>query len=200
MSDEMMSGVEPTGPEGTVAPLPAAPAGGGGARKIVLIVVGVVVLLGILAAVAFVALGALSLFSSSTSTTTQLPPITAGTPAASSTVSPTASGTLAPIPVVTDRDIFTPRNPFEVIVPSIPATSSSSSNSDTSGTLTLTDIVTENGVRKAVVRLNGTSYKLAKGATVDSSSWSIVEVNKDNIVALYGDVRVTISLGQGSSK
>jgi hypothetical protein len=163
--------------------------------------VGVVVLLGVLAAVAIVALGALGagLLSSSTGAT-QLPPITSGTPAASSTASPNTSAALLPIPTVSDRDIFTPRNPFEIIVPSIPETSSAGSSHEASDTLTLTDIVTENGVRKAVVRLNGVSYTLAAGATVDSSSWSIVEVKKSSIVALYGDVRVTISLGQGSSK
>jgi len=200
VSDEMMSGVEPTGPEGTVAPLPAAPVKSGGVSKIVLIIVGAVVLLGVLAAVAFFALGFLGTsLLSSVGTTAQLN-TTPGGAVASSTVSANTSAAALPIPVVTDRDVFTPRNPFEVITPSVPETEAASSSSDASGTLILSDIVTENGVRKAVVRLNGTTYTLAAGATVGTSSWSIVEVNTSNIVALYGDVRVTISLGQGSSK
>ena len=118
------------------------------------------------------------------------------------TTSNPATAPLLPVPSIDDRDVFTPRNPFVVIPPitiAVPSSDDSGLNNGTdtaaADTLTLKDIVTVDGVRKAVVKLNGTTYTLAAGETVGTSSWSIQEVNTTNIVALYGDVSVTISLG-----
>lgn len=193
-----MSSAETTEPEQLLPPLPAAAPKSGGIPKVVLIVLGIIVFLGILGAAAYFILTSIA-----GPTGTPAPTVTTtGGPVSTpvTTATPVATGTPAPIPTVTDRDIYTPRNPFEVITPTPEETETTSASNETSGTLYLRDIVTENGVRKAVVRLNGVTYTLAAGSTVDSSPWKIDTVSSSGIVALYGDERVTISLGQGTSK
>ena len=198
MSDDMKtSGEEMFAPEGEVAPAPAAPIVKRGAisRNALLIVAGI-----ILAAVTVgLVVYALSLATPVAPVATVVVPVT--TPG-TGTGSTTPSAPLVPVPNIDNRDVFTPRNPFIVIPPitiaaPVTDTSDTSNTTDTAdaGTLTLTDIVTVDGVRKAVVKLDGVTYTLAAGQDVGTSSWKIVEVNSTNIVALYGDDQVTISLG-----
>jgi hypothetical protein len=187
-------------PIGEVAPAPAAPIIRRGAvsRNALLIVAGVIILA--------VAVG-LVWYAMTLANSSPVAPITTvvlpSTPTGGGTGSTTTT-TAPPVVAIDNRDVFTPRNPFTVIPPieiAVPVTDTSdnSGNNTTetadTTTLTLRDIVTVDGVRKAVVRLAGVNYTLAAGETVGSSQWSIVEVNTNNIVALYGDVRVTISLG-----
>jgi hypothetical protein len=212
VSDDMMkSGEEPIVPEGTVAPLPAPPLikPGMARRNVLLIVAGVIVLVALVGFVYFAIQTANNVATPGTSGGVPVA-VTPGTPGAPGTTpSTTSTANLAPVPDVTNRDIFTPRNPFAPIKPvSIaPVVKETASSSDTtthtannSDTLTLEDIVTENGVRKAVVTLNGTTYTLAAGETVGSSNWSIVEVNTSDIVARFGDITITLLIGQGSTQ
>ena len=201
MSDEMKtSGEGEFAPIGEVAPAPAAPIIRRGAvsRNALLIVAGVIILAVTVGLIWY----AMTLGNSSPVapiTTVVLPSVPTGGGTGSTTTT-----TAPPVVAIDNRDVFTPRNPFTVIPPieiAVPVTDTSD-NSDNNTTetadtttLTLRDIVTVDGVRKAVVRLAGVNYTLAAGETVGSSQWSIVEVNTNNIVALYGDVRVTISLG-----
>jgi hypothetical protein len=203
-----MNGGEPTGPEGTVAPAPVAPPNTEGASRVLLIVLGIIAFVLVLGAVVYFALGALGVSLLNSAITGTPATVTPGITSVPTTASAAAStATVLPIPDVSDADVFTPRDPFVPIVPEVEASTSTSSSSssssastDTSGTLILQDIVTENGVRKAVVRLDGVTYTLAAGKQVGSSSWSIVTVNSSSVVVLYGDEQVTITLGQGSSK
>jgi hypothetical protein len=187
-------------PIGEVAPAPAAPIIKRGAvsRNALLIVAGVIILAVTVGLIWY----AMSLANNSPVapiTTVVLPP----TPAGGGSTGSTTTAAPGPIVSIDNRDVFTPRNPFTVILPieiAVPesdTSDNSDNNTETADTTTLTlrDIVTVDGVRKAVVRLAGVTYTLAAGETVGSSQWSIVEVNTNNIVALYGDVRVTISLG-----
>ena len=198
MSDDMkMSGEEMFAPEGEVAPAPAAPTIKRGtiSRNALLVVAGLILAAVTVGLIAY----ALSLATPAAPVATVVVPVT--TPG-TGTGSTTPTAPLPPVPSIDNRDVFTPRNPFIVIPPitiAVPPTDTSGTNKTTdtanAGTLTLTDIVTVDGVRKAVVKLNGVTYTLAAGQDVGTSNWSIVEVNATNVVALYGDEQVTISLG-----
>jgi hypothetical protein len=216
VSDDMnMSGEEPIVPEGTVAPLPAPPLiKPGMARRNILLIIASVIVLVVL--IGFVVAG----FLIAGSTTANLPgnaPVTVvpGGPTTGSTGttgSATPTGAIPPVPPVSNDDAFSPRNPFSPIPPiaivsattvddsTNTSSTAGNNNDDNTNTLTLQDIVTENSVLKAVVKLNGHTYTLAAGEQVGSSNWSISEVHSDYIVALFGDVSVTLHLGQGSSK
>jgi hypothetical protein len=126
----------------------------------------------------------------------------------------TASETAVAVAVVANADVYESRDPFEPLLdvlepasPSGTATSSSESSSttstasgETSGTLTLVAIVTEDGVRKAQLTLDGTKYTVAAGGRVGTTPWQVLEVGSDFAVMLYGDERITLYVGQGVSK
>ena len=202
MADDMkMSGEEMFAPEGEVAPAPAPPILKRGmiSRNALLIVAGVILAAVTVGLIAY----ALSLATPAAPVAPVVVPVTnPGTGTGTGIGSTTPTTPLLPVPSIDNRDVFTPRNPFIVIPPitiAVPSTGTSGTNNTTdtadAGTLMLSNIVTVGGVRKAVVKLNGVTYTLAAGEHVGSSNWSIVEVNTTNIVALYGDDQVTISLG-----
>lgn len=131
------------------------------------------------------------------------------------------SESVVTVAVVTNADIYTSRDPFQPLIKEPAPTSSASASTTTSststsattsststssasttasGTLTLVAVVTENGVRKAQLTLDGNTYTLAAGEQVGSSPWQVVEVGSDYAVMLYGDERVTLQVGQGISK
>lgn len=64
-------------------------------------------------------------------------------------------------------------------------------------TLYLIDIVTEDGVRKAVLLWNDVRYTLPAGGTIPQSPWLVVEVRDDSVLMLYGDTTITLYVGQG---
>ena len=203
----------------TIAPAPASTKTGffsSTAGRVLLVVGGVVVLLVICGVVAELVLGAAltgvtsSLFGSAAgqAATTQQPAGGSGTSVAGTAA---ALATMPAVPDVGDRDVFLPRDPFTVIKPptvavsstsastsTSTATTSTASSSDTS--LVLVDIVSDNGVAKAVFKYKGVEYTVGKGGTVDSSSWQVVSVGTSSVVMLYGDDRVTLYRGEGISK
>jgi hypothetical protein len=144
--------------------------------------------------------------------------LSGGTPAAPTTTVPgstpstataspssTVTETIPAVASVDDRDVFVPRDPFKPIpAPLIPtetvSTSGGSSSTTVDEALVLNDIVTEDGVRKAVLTLAGTQYTVAAGEVVGTSPWKVIAVNKSSVVLLFGDDRVTLSLGQGITK
>lgn len=65
------------------------------------------------------------------------------------------------------------------------------------GTLYLIDIVTEDGIRKAVLLWNDVRYTLPAGGTIPKSPWLVVEVGDGSVVMLYGDTPITLYVGQG---
>lgn len=197
MSDEMMNSSAPApfnaGPQ-TV--LPPAPRPRNTAAAVLIGAAGLVVLAAIAGIVAYVLLS---------STVSQVPaagPVVSGTPGSAVETS-TATGTVTPVPDTDNADVFTPRNPFKVIEPvkiaSADDDDDNGSNDDTSTALTLTDITTANGEDVCVVKLGGVSYTVGEGDQVGDSDWQVVQINDSNVVFLYGDDRITISLGQGTS-
>jgi hypothetical protein len=143
----------------------------------------------------------------------QTPPVTpvTGPSGASGDSSQTALEATRP-PELPMDDTFTFRNVFAPTVkPPVKKTtttsSSSSSSSDTSSssdvpknTLLLKSIVTSNGKKVAILYWNGTDYKCHAGDTVDSSPWKVLTIYSDSVLMLYGDSRVTLTVGQGFSK
>jgi hypothetical protein len=165
---------------------------------------------GILLFVVVVVAGAFlffSLLNSSAPSTAPAPGPVVPAPAASS-----AEATRPPdLPLdetFTFRNVFAPsvKAPVAVTV----STSSSSSESAGSGessvtnvpanTLVLESIVTESGRKVASLFWNGTTYKLHNGDRVDDSPWQVVTIYSDSVLMLFGDSRVTLTVGQGFSK
>lgn len=203
MSDDTeLNGTEPTAP--VAAPVAAASKASGdflstSAGKIVLIVGAVLVLLVIAGVVGWFVLGPASVGTTTTSGTSTTVVPAPGTPS----TAPSSTVATLPVAAITSRDVFTPRNPFTVIKPAVIATSTSSTDSNAldPDDVVLTDIVTEDSVRKAVIAYGGHTYTLAAGELIPGSTdWKVLAVHAGDAVLLFGDVSVTLTPGQGSSK
>jgi hypothetical protein len=206
--DNELNGTQPTAPE--AAPFAAAPkASSDGflsttAGRVALIVGAIVVLLVLAGIVGWFVLGPSSLGGSTG--TPGSPTIVVSTPP---TVTPSvpASSTVATLPVapITSRDVFTPRNPFTVIKPATIATATSDTNGN-SGELDptevfLTDITGSSPNYKAVIAYGGHTYTLSAGDLIPGTTdWKILSVHAGSAVVLFGDVSVTLTPGQGTSK
>jgi hypothetical protein len=183
---------------------PAGPAAGGGffstaVGRAVLIGGAVIILLAIVGVVVFSVLGA-SLFGTGTPTSTQNVPT--GVPTASTPASSAVASTSVPaVPAITNRDVFTPRDPFlPIAAPTLSSSGVTSESGDNDDALTLSDIVTNNGVRQAVFHYENHTYTVGNGDTVDSSSWKVIKVNSSSVVMEFGDQQVTFSPGEGITK
>ncbi len=110
--------------------------------------------------------------------------------------------------VFTFRDIFVPLIkplPEETTTTTTGTTTTSTTDNDTvtptaNNTLYLDGVVTQNGVMMAVLRYNGTSYTLGPGGAIPNSPWQVLRVSSSSVTMLYGDVQVTLSVGQGITK
>jgi hypothetical protein len=125
---------------------------------------------------------------------------------AAAVVTETAEATAAPkiVTPVTNRDVFTARDPFAPVVrPVVPEPSASTTTSGTAtrtvepNTLILQDIITVDGVQKAMLVWDGTDYTLAAGEVIDGTPWKLLSLTKTSVTMLYGDVQVTLSVGEG---
>ncbi len=113
-----------------------------------------------------------------------------------------------PVAEIPNAELFTFRDIFEplVRVASTPGTGTGSTGeTDTitptdRNTLYLDGVVTEGGVMKAQLRYNGTAYTLAAGDAIPNSPWQVLRVQATSVVMLYGDVQVTLAVGQGITK
>ncbi|MHB1137196.1 MAG: hypothetical protein ACYC1X_10460, partial [Coriobacteriia bacterium] len=68
------------------------------------------------------------------------------------------------------------------------------------GVLYLDGVETVDGVMKAVLRYNGQTYTLGPGEGIPGTPWEVFSVSSTSVTMLYGDVRVTLAVGQGISK
>lgn len=116
-----------------------------------------------------------------------------------------------PAAEVRNSEVFTFRNIFEPLIkplpePAAPTTSTATpSATDTEtpyaqGVLYLERVVSEDGVSKAVLRYNGQTYTLAAGEGIPGTPWEVFSVSSTSVTMLYGDVRVTLAVGQGITK
>jgi hypothetical protein len=194
MSDESQVAmpVEPSAP-------PAAAPSGGKVKaffsttlgRALLIFLAVSALLTICAVVAVIGLGVagLSLFQQAV----EQGPISI--PASGTVGATVPTATAVPgVTVVENSEVFTPRDPFTKIL--IPVSELTSGGTD-GNTLTLIEIVTDNGVRKAVLTLGSTTYTKAAGERLDGTPWQVVSIGNSNVVMLYGDTQMTLTVGQG---
>lgn len=177
--------------------------------RVVVIVLAVVVLVGIALVVGFLVLGS-SLFGTAPESVVTAPPpakpavVTTASPSAGLATSSTVAS-IAPPPVadIEDRDVFTPRDPFKPIPAPVIETETASASPGsgiTDKSLILDDITSVNGVKKAIMTYNGTQYTLAEGDTVDSTPWKVLSIGTSSVVMLFGDDRITLTLGQGITK
>lgn len=137
-------------------------------------------------------------------------------PAASSETTGSATGgstveAASPAAEVANSEVFTFRNIFEPLIKPLPEPTGSSTSTTTpsatdtetpyaQGVLYLDGIVTDEGVMKAVLRYNGETYTLGPGEGIAGTPWEVFSVSSTGVTMLYGDVRVTLAVGQGISK
>lgn len=202
-------GTDPVLPTSDALPLEPAPGIGGflASRngRIAIIVGAVVVFLGIVGVVAMLVLG---IFASSASKQAALTIVnsTAVKPASATTRTAEASSTGTKIVIpVTNADVFTARDPFvPVVQPVVEASASvdTTPSADEAGTLTLLDIITQNGVKKAMLRWENKTqpYVLGVGEQLDTTPWKVLAIGKATVTMLYGDLQVTLSIGEGVAK
>lgn len=192
---------------------PAPPSGGEkkagflstSAGKIVAIVVG----LGVLGIIAGIAV-AIVLYVFGSAAVEELESQIQQPPAAQNGDDTQAGGAEVPTPadelpnsaIFTFRDIFVP-----LIKPLVdPATTAgTTTTTDTvtptaTNTLYLDGVVTQDGVLTAQLRWNGASYTLAAGGAIPNSPWQVLRVSSTSVTMLYGDIQVTLSVGQGITK
>lgn len=190
MSDESLQSVTPDAPgparPGSIKSFFATTLG-----KVVLIGGAVVVLLTILAVVAVIVAG--SLFQQAVDETP------GSVVATQSGGSPAITAVVAAVPVIENSEVFTPRDPFQrVVTPrSASVVEDTGASADDSNTLTLLEIIEDNGVRKAVLRLGATTYTLAAGERLDSTPWKVVSVGTNSATMLFGDSQIVLTVGQG---
>jgi type IV pilus biogenesis protein PilP len=114
----------------------------------------------------------------------------------------------APVPL---KRVFTFRDIFDPLIEPIPAPTGNSGTTTTStvtgsttttatasaDTLTLQNVVSVDGEPAAVLLLNGQTYTLKAGESIAGTPWKVLSIDGQTVVMLYGDARVTLSVGQG---
>lgn len=86
-------------------------------------------------------------------------------------------------------------------VPNLTAGSGGSSGESlVQGTLKLESISESEGTRTATVTFGGKRYAVGVGDRIDGSSYQVVDIGADNITVLYGDDRLTLTIGESISK
>lgn len=188
-------------PTGTTGPDPsqAKPRSSGPAflasrnGKVIAAVVGVVVVLAAVGAILF-----LFVFSGGEKEQTPLRPTGGGKSTAS-------TQTVAPVnpPEPPLDDTFTFRNIFRPSVspPKPPEEDSDGTGTEdgesTEDTLVLESIASDSGERVATFTWNGQEYQVKEGEVVDSSPWKVITIYSDSALMLYGDTKITLTVGQG---
>ncbi len=184
---------------------------GGIGRTASRIAVGIVVGVGSLAIVVGLGVSILSYALGGSTAQAQENPsavVTAPAPSGdtSTQVEQAAATTAKPAAEVPNSAVFTFRDIFEPLIkaaptPSTPTTPTTTPTAPTSqGTLFLQNIVTEGGVLKAVLLLDGKTYTLAAGGSISGTPWLVLSVNQTSVTMLYGDIQVVLTIGQGITK
>ncbi|PKQ38880.1 MAG: hypothetical protein CVT59_02050 [Actinobacteria bacterium HGW-Actinobacteria-1] len=114
----------------------------------------------------------------------------------------------SPAAAVANSEIFTFRDIFEPLVGAVSApTSPTETTTDTAvpgdyaaDTLYLIAIGSESGVSYADMVWNSQAYTLAEGDVIPDTPWKVFDIRTSDVVMLYGDQQVVLSVGQGISK
>jgi len=168
------------------------------AGKVVIGGIVVLVVLGALAAIAIV-----FVFGQGAEDATDAPVVTQETSA-------TASGgdveTPTERPAAPLEDTFAFRNIFQptIKVTLTPVEDDGTTDGTTvdvpENTLYLVGVSTVDGEPVAELIWNGETYFLSEGDTIAGTPWKVLSISGDTVVMLYGDTRVTLTVGQGISK
>jgi hypothetical protein len=67
-------------------------------------------------------------------------------------------------------------------------------------TLQLESVSTVDGEAVATFTWNGQEYTAGEGDQLGDSPWQVVSIEGDTVVMLYGDNRVSLTVGQGITK
>jgi hypothetical protein len=176
--------------------------------------VAILLVLGALAAIAFVFV----LSPDDPELDTLVPP--AGAVVTTSTVSTDATVTAVSTKPMSStfafRDVFEP-----TVKPTPVATTSTGGSSETTGgstpteggdaapdetpdipedTLFLKTVTTADGEPVAVLIWNGQTYEAVEGETLADTPWEVLDISGNTVVMLFGDTRVTLTVGQGIAK
>jgi len=165
--------------------------------------------------VVLVLLGVLSMFvvgffvQSSGSSNGAVPAATSSVGRGSATTSSTAGGDSQPITnppekplesTFTFRNIFAPTMKMPTAIPSTTTATSVKPSDVPTDTLYLESIQTENGEKTATFIWNGSEHTLGNGDTLSDTPWKVVTVGEAEVEMLYGDIEVTLTVGQGLTK
>ncbi len=124
---------------------------------------------------------------------------------ATSTVDPVLGDPVEPAPVPLTA-VFTFRDIFDPLLKPLPEPTEPGTTPDGSGvptstagipqdTLVLMDVVEQNDGYAGVFAWNGELYTLGPGGRIPDSPWEVVSVSPSEVVMLYGDIRVTLTIG-----
>lgn len=134
---------------------------------------------------------------------------TSGTPQVPQPVGDDLLVAKEPAPPVANDRVFTFRDIFQPLLkPLVTTDTTDPTVTPTPDTVTptapdvlyLQNVVTEDGVLKAVLLLNGETYTLASGEVIPGTPWQVLSVSSTSVTMLYGDKQVTLTVGQGISK
>ncbi|TDB38939.1 MAG: hypothetical protein D9V44_04510 [Actinobacteria bacterium] len=114
----------------------------------------------------------------------------------------------SPAAAVSNSEVFTFR---DIFAPLVGATSTETSATETTtdtvvpgdyaaDTLYLIAIGSESGVPSASMIWNSQTYTLNEGDTIPNTPWKVFDIRTSDVIMLYGDQQVVLSVGQGISK
>lgn len=107
------------------------------------------------------------------------------------------------------RDIFEPTiNPVLATSPDTTGTASGDTSGTADGdipdlppdTLFLMSVDTVDGEPVATFVWNGQTYTAGEGDSLEGTPWQVLSIEGDTVVMMYGDSRVTLTVGQGLTK
>jgi type IV pilus biogenesis protein PilP len=110
-----------------------------------------------------------------------------------------------PVPlnrVFTFRDVFAPLiqpapEPATNTPPVTGSTTTTGTATANDGTLTLQDVVSVDGEPAAVLVLDGQTYTVQAGESIPGTPWKVLSISGQTVQLQFGDVPVTLSVGQG---
>ncbi len=133
----------------------------------------------------------------------------ATTPQQSATATTQTAASAKPAPAVANDEVFTFRDVFKPLAgKSVTTTTTATENTtDTidvneyaADTLYLVSIGSDSGTPYANMVWNSKTYKLNEGDAIPDTPWKVLTIRTSDVVMLYGDQQVVLSVGQGISK
>lgn len=174
---------------------------------------GLVVALGVLAVLAVLGGIAAALFlfvfqAPTNQVEVRVPDSVAQQPQSGTAATTATAEAAAPAAAVANDAIFTFRDIFKPLISSTTetttATETTTDTVDTTDyaadTLYLISIGTESGSAVATMVWNSTTYQLGEGDSIPNTPWKVLTIRTSDVIMLYGDQQVVLSVGQGISK